>query len=409
MQANATEVTTARGVGVTILATSLGFLNYFDRVVISYAIEPIQHDFGIDNASFGLAMSLFALGTIVVNGISGVLLDRIGVRLVWIVGLVTWSLAMFLLGWAQLWWLFLVFRVLLGLGEGVNFPAMNRAVRDWVPQKLAARTVAIALIGVPGALLLGGPLFSHLIEAVGWRWTFEILGLGGVIMFAVCFFFYRNPAQPEKEAKLTRSEYLKLLRNPTLLATAWSFFAFGAILFFGLTWIPGYFEQRWHEDLQTIGFFSIAPWAVAIVGMLLIGTLSDRIFIRTRSVRKARVHLIWVFQFLAAISFLPLLLVESQVWAVIWLSIGIGLSMSPNGPYYSICSDLFPKQTGAATGIIVTFFSASGVVVPWLVGWLTDTFGGFDVAFIVLSVIVTSGALGMLFFARGETESSQAL
>ena len=111
---------------------------------------------------------------------------------------------------------------------------------------------------------------------------------------------------------------------------------------------------------------------------------------------------------MAAISFVPLMFIQSQGWAIVWLSIGIGMSMSPNGPYYSICSDLFPRQAGAATGIIVTFFSASGVITPWRVGWLTDTFGGFDVAFAVMAVIVASGALGMLLFARGERAPSTA-
>jgi hypothetical protein len=40
---------------VVSLALILGLVNYLDRVVISYAIGPIQRDFGIDNASFGLA------------------------------------------------------------------------------------------------------------------------------------------------------------------------------------------------------------------------------------------------------------------------------------------------------------------------------------------------------------------
>ena len=109
---------------------------------------------------------------------------------------------------------------------------------------------------------------------------------------------------------------------------------------------------------------------------------------------------------MAALSFVPLLFIESKEWAIVWLSLGIGMSMSPNGPYYSICSDLFPRQSGAATGILVTCFSASGVIMPWLVGWLTETFGGFDVAFGVMAGIVASGALGMLLFARGEPAPS---
>jgi len=408
MDTTATGTTSTRGWVIAILACLLCLLNYFDRVVISFAIGPIQKDFGIDNASFGLAMSLFALGAIAINGISGVLLDRFGVRIVWLVGLAVWTAAMFLLGLVHSWWLFLAFRVLLGLGEGVNFPAMNRAICDWIPQKQAARAVAVCLIGVPGALLLGGPLFSTLIDKAGWRPTFELLGFGGVIMFVVYVLLYRNPPHAHKNSKPTRHEYFQLLKNPTLLATSWSFFGFGAILFFGLTWIPGYFEQRWHVDLEQIGWFTTAPWALSIVGMLLVGYLSDRLFLRTGSVRQGRVHLIWTLQLLAALSFLPLLFIQSQVWAIVWLSIGIGLSMSPNGPYYSICSDLFSRQTGAATGIIVTFFSASGVITPWLVGWLTDTFGNFDAAFIMLAVTVASGAVGMLLFARGEPAPSTA-
>lgn len=151
--------TPATGNLVVGLAFALGLVNYLDRVVISYAIGPIQKDFGVDNASFGLAMSLFAAGALAVNSISGILLDRYGARRIWSLGLIVWSLAMFFLGWIHYWWLFLAFRALLGIGEGVNFPAMNRAIADWVPQEQATRATSIALLGVPGALLIGGPIF----------------------------------------------------------------------------------------------------------------------------------------------------------------------------------------------------------------------------------------------------------
>ena len=74
--------------------------------------------------------------------------------------------------------------------------------------------------------------------------------------------------------------------------------------------------------------------------------------------------------------------------------------MSANGPYYSVCTDLFPSSAGAATGILVTFFSASGIIIPFLIGWLTDTTSSFTSGFLVLATIVASGALGLLFFAH---------
>ena len=394
------EKTPSTATLVVGLAFTLSLLNYLDRVVISYAIGPIQKDFGIDNADFGLAMSLFAAGALAVNGISGVLLDRYGARRIWILGLILWSIAMFLLGWIHYWWLFLAFRVVLGMGEGVNFPAMNRAIADWVPREKATRATSFALLGVPGALLIGGPLFSLVIDRFGWRETFMALGAVGFILMLAWLIFYRDPPKRETSTAPALAEYSVVLRNPTLLATAWSFFGFGAILFFGITWIPGYFEHEFNLKLTAIGWFTTMPWAFSIIGMVLIGTLSDRLFIASGDIRRARIHPIWILQLLAAASFIPLASVTSSDWAIFWLTLGIGFSMSANGLYYSICTDLFSKSAGAATGIIVTFFSASGVLTPFLIGWLTDTTGSFDTAILTLSGIVGSGALGLLLFAR---------
>ena len=92
---------------IIVLVLLLCLVNYLDRVVISFAIEPIRKDFGIDNAGFGLAMTLFAAGAIAINLISGILLDRFGVRIVWLIGLGIWTAAMFMLGMVEYWWLFL--------------------------------------------------------------------------------------------------------------------------------------------------------------------------------------------------------------------------------------------------------------------------------------------------------------
>ena len=190
------------------LAFALGLVNYLDRVVISYAIAPIQRDFGIDNAGFGLAMSFFAAGALAVNGISGVLLDRYGARRIWTLGLILWSMTMFLMGWVHYWWLFLAFRVVLGIGEGVNFPAMNRAIADWVPRDRASRATSLALLGVPCALLIGGPLLSWLIGRFGWRESFMALGIAGFGIFVVWLLLYREPEETQKRAAPTLAEYV---------------------------------------------------------------------------------------------------------------------------------------------------------------------------------------------------------
>jgi len=381
------------------MALTLCLVNYLDRVVISFAIEPIKKDFGLTNTSFGLAISCFALGALCINFLSGVLLDRFGVRSVWTIGLFVWSAAMAALGLAEIWVLFLVARFVLGLGEGVNFPAMNRTVADWMPPRLAGRTVGIMVVGVPAALLLGGPLLSHLITWIDWRHAFIVLAIGSAALGIALQIIYRVP-DSGGAAETTRIPWWQLLRNPTLLATSWSFFAFGYVLWFGITWIPGYFEQTWHMDLTSIGWFSTLPWGLACVLIPLVGWYSDHRMTSTHNVRSARVHPIWVFQLLGALCFVPLIFTHSQTLAILMISLGIGFSMAANAPYYSICTDLFRHSAGTATGIMVTFFSISGLVTPLLTGWLTDEFGGFHSAFIALAIFVATGAIGMLLFAR---------
>jgi ACS family hexuronate transporter-like MFS transporter len=384
----------------------LGFLNYLDRVVLSFAIRPIESDFSIGDAEFGLLMSTFAIGTLAVNGLAGVLLDRFGVHRVWSIGLLGWSAVMILQGFVEVFWMFLALRILLGLGEGVGFPAMNRALVDWMRPSELGRAISFSLLGVPLALLIGGVTLAPLILGIGWRWSFVTLGVVGLVIGGVFLALYRQPPTPVDTGPTTRASVIpvrRVLLNPTLLATGWSFFAFGWVLFFAVAWLPGYLEQTWSLDLKSVGWSSTLPWALALVLMPIAGWISDAIMAWTGSIRSARVHLIWICQSLAVVCFVPVIFVHSVGWAVTFISLAIGFSMAPNSPYYSICADLFKGRAGLATGVIVTFFSLSGVVCPVITGWLAETGGGFAAAFTALCVVVGSGVIGMLVFASGRS------
>jgi MFS family permease len=389
----------------------LVLVNYLDRVVISFAIKPIESDLGIHDGAFGLLMSAFAIGTLATNGVSGFLLDRYGVKTVWSIALFFWSVFMVLQGFVEVFWVFMVLRVLMGMGEGANFPAMNRALVDWTRPSELGRVTSLALLGVPFALLLGGLILAPVITFMGWRSSFICLGVLGAVLGVVFLLLYRQPPEETLTASLepNRGAPIPLrdvVLNPTLLATAWSFFAFGWVLFFGLTWLPGYLEQTFDMKLKSVGFFSTLPWAMSLLLMPLAGWTSDWIMRRTGSIRAARVHLIWIFQLVAVLFFIPVMFVSTASWAVAFVSMAIGFSMAPNSPYYSVCADLFPTRTGVATGFIVTFFSLSGIVCPAITGWLAEGKGGFTMAFTALCIVVGSAAIGMFLFARGEIASA---
>jgi len=392
----------------------LVLVNYLDRVVISFAIKPIESGLDIQDGAFGMLMSAFAIGTLATNGVSGFLLDRYGVKIVWSFALFLWSLFMILQGFVEVFWVFIALRVLMGMGEGANFPAMNRALVDWVDPKELGRVTSLVLLGVPLALLLGGLILAPAIIAIGWRASFICLGILGLILGVIFLIIYKQPSNrvhPKSSREDVRGKVAlrDMFLNPTLLATAWSFFAFGWVLFFGLTWLPGYLEQTFDMELESVGYFSTLPWAVSLLLMPLAGWCSDWIMSRTGRIRSARVHLIWICQLVAVIFFIPVMFVSTATSAVAFVSIAIGFSMAPNSPYYSICADLFPSRTGVATGFIVTFFSLSGIVCPTITGWLAEGEGGFTMAFTALCVVVGSAAIGMLVFARDEAAPTRAV
>ena len=389
---------------VVVFCFVLGLVNYLDRVILSFAIKPIEEHFKIGDTGFGMLMSAFAIGTLLVNGLSGYLLDRFGVKRVWSISLLGWSMVMVLQGFVEVFWMFLALRVLLGMGEGVGFPAMNRSLVDWMRPRELGRAISFSLLGVPLALLIGGITLAPLILGIGWRWSFVTLGGIGFLVGIVFIIGYRQPPEAttgKVDESLPAIPFRRLILNPTLLATGWSFFAFGWVLFFGVSWLPGYLEQDWKMDLGSVGWSTTLPWAIALLLMPIAGWLSDAIMVRTRRVRTARVHIIWICQSIAVMFFIPVMFVDSVTWAVIFVSLAIGFSMAPNSPYYSICADLFKGRTGLATGVIVTFFSLSGVLCPVITGWLADLGGGFGPAFTALCVVVGSGVVGMLVFASG--------
>ena len=202
---------------VVVFCFVLGLVNYLDRVILSFAINPIEDEFEIGDTDFGMLMSAFAIGTLLVNGLSGYLLDRFGVKRVWSISLLGWSVVMVLQGFVEVFWMFLALRVLLGMGEGTGFPAMNRSLADWMRPRELGRAISFSLLGVPLALLIGGITLAPLILGIGWRWSFVTLGGLGFLVGIAFIIGYRQPPESKTgkaDESLPAIPFRQLILNP---------------------------------------------------------------------------------------------------------------------------------------------------------------------------------------------------
>src|SRR5271166_1783071 len=160
---------------IVFLLFAITIVNYIDRAAISYAIPLIQREISFSPAESGVILGAFGLGYAVTTLLGGFAVDRWGARLVLTVAALLWCLSIGMTGLATGVTMLYAARVLLGVSEGPNFPAMTGAVTHWLSPHERATALGGALLAVPLALAVGGPIVTQLLAWLDWRLMFAAL------------------------------------------------------------------------------------------------------------------------------------------------------------------------------------------------------------------------------------------
>jgi sugar phosphate permease len=421
---------------IIALAFAITLVNYLDRSAISYAIGPLRQEFGINEAQFGIIGGAFGLGYMIMTVGGGVLVDAFGARRIWSAAALFWSLCTMCMGVASNFEGLFFLRTTLGIAEGPHFPSLTRVVADWLPIEERARATALGLTAVPFASVIGAPLISSLILSFGWKIMFAILGTLGVGWSFIWYVLYRdhpkdsiyvskeelahigNPsnalanALPNAHAGThsgkgvegTKTTWRFMLLNPSLLSNNLAFFAFGYLLFFALTWLPGYFEHAYGLQLKQMRWYLIAPWLTAAILLPMAGFLSDWLYKKTGSMRVARSRLIWICQLISVACFVPLLFTHSLSVTLVFISLGLGIGLMPNAAFYALNCDLAHDKAATSLGIMDCYFALAGILAPILTGYVAQYTGDFTGAFALLIGFGLIGVVSVLFFQKPDRE-----
>ncbi|MFO1082814.1 MAG: MFS transporter [Reyranellaceae bacterium] len=414
---------------VVLLLFAITVVNYVDRAAISYAMPLIQRDLGLSPESVGAVLGAFGAGYALTTLAGGFAVDRFGARLVLAVAALLWSLSIGATGLAGSLGMLYGARVLLGVAEGPNFPAMTGAVSRWLSPHERATALANALLAVPLALAIGGPIVTELLHRLDWRWTFGVLFALSVAWVPLWWGLFRDsPAQSrfvgaaelahiratDGTAAATPDDIARswpkladlkpLLANRTLLANTWAFFVFGYFLFFFMTWLPGYLERQYSLDLRAVGAFTVLPWLAAALLLWLAGRWSDRVVRRGGRHRIASSALIAGSQLVAAIVVVPVALTDNLALAVAGITIAVGASMSANAAYYAVVVDIAPRRAATALGIMDFAFALAGFAAPSLTGFVLELRGSFTDAFLLLAGLALSSVVVVALFHQPDRD-----
>src|SRR5262249_60398994 len=172
------------------------FVAYVDRVNISVAGPTIRRELALTPLELGFIFSAFAYPYAVMQIAGGWAADRFGPRLVLIVLSALWAAGTMLTGASWSVASFVVFRLLVGIGEGGAFPAATRAFTWWLPlrERGFAQGITHSFARLGGAIT--PPLVLAITARFGWRAAFVALGAASLVWTAVWLASFRDTPDP---------------------------------------------------------------------------------------------------------------------------------------------------------------------------------------------------------------------
>ncbi len=396
------------------------FICYLDRVNMSVAAVAMKEQFGWSDTTKGLVLSSFFMGYIVLQVASGWLANRIGGR--------------FVLGFAVVWWsaftlltplaattsliLLLVTRFTLGLGEAATFPASYTLYRRWIPPHERSRAVTLLASAIPFGTLCALSLTGWIVTHHGWPMAFYSFGLLGFVW--AIFWFNTIYDAPELHPTISDSERALLAplaqattaapevpwrlfaTTPAVLVLVFNHFASNWAFYMLLSWLPSYFRDVQHLSIQNAGLYSAAPWLTMFVMANIAGALADMLIKRGVSTTFVR-KLMHISGMLAsAVFLLSARGASSPETAVLLMCGALGTMAFTWAGYSPNHLDIAPRYADVLMGVTNTFGTLPGVFGVVITGWLIDTTGTYDTAFVVAAAINVVGAITWAIWASGE-------
>ena len=325
----------------------------------------------------------------------GWLIDRIGTRRGFSLGIFLWSIAASLHALAgslgSLRW----FRASLGIGEAANFPASIKTVAEWFPRKERALATGIFNAGANVGIMITALVVPYLTLRYGWRASFLVTGSLGLILLLLWWNFYHkpenHPALSENERSYIQSDteqydevgpkvpWLQLLKYRQTWAFAVGKFMADPIWWFYLTWLPDFFNSNealdQKLDLKTIGLPFLIIYIVSDVGSVFFGWLSSKFLTLGWSLNRARKTTLLI----CALCVVPISLAattHSIYVAVALISLATAAHTGWAANMYTFAADLFPRSAVASvTGIGGMFGALGGVLLAAGAGIIRVKYG----------------------------------
>lgn len=372
---------------LTISAFAIGTTEF----VIVGLIPTIASDLQLSLPSAGLLVSLYALSVAVGAPLLTALTGRMPRKT-----LLAALMALFTIGNLVAWRApgyesLIAARILTGLAHGVFFSVGSIIATTLVPQDKAASAIATMFSGMTVAFVAGIPLGTLIGQHFGWRATFLVVALFGLVAFLGALAFIPRRLAQATPAPLLRQ--FRVLSQPRLLLVyAMTAVGYGGSLI-AFTYMAPLLERIAGFSPPQVSLLLLAYGVSVAVGNVWGGKLADqagpvpalkRIFLLLALVLLAlnfTIHIAW----LAALTMLA--------WgAVAFGNVpGLQVYVVKQARYFA------PEAAEVASGFNIAAFNLGVAGGSWLGGLIVERVGLAHTPWI--AAVVTLGAFGLTAFS----------
>jgi ACS family hexuronate transporter-like MFS transporter len=381
---------------VVLLLFAATVINYVDRQMIGLLKDPLSKEFNWHETTYADIVFYFQLAYAIGYIFFGNIVDRIGSRLGYAVAFLIWTAAHMLHAAASSVASFAAVRFMLGIGESGSFPSALKSVTEWFPKKERAFATGLFNAGSNLGAIITPFIVAFLAPLVGWRGTFVVTGVFGILWLIAWLAVYRRPEQAKRlsKAELAYIEqdapdaaapvpWTRLLTRRETWAFAIGKFLTDPVWWMFLFWLPDFLHKRHGLDLTTFGPPIAVIYIVSDLGSIGGGWLSSHLIHRGWTINAARKSTMLI----CALAVTPIFFARyvDGLWAAVAIiSLAAAAHQAWSANLYTIASDMFPrKAVGSVYGIGGTAGAVGGMLFSLFIGEVLEKSGNYTLIFLV--------------------------
>jgi MFS family permease len=390
--------------------------NFVDRTVLAILLPAIRDEFQVSDTILGfLAGPAFAIFYATLGIPIALLADRWNRRNLIAISLAIWSGMTALSGMAANVWQLALARVGVGVGEAGCSPPAHSMIADLYPPEQRSTAMGFYTLGISAGIMLAFLAGGWIVENIGWREAYFVVGIPGLVLAAIVRFTVIEPPRGASENRTDTGKHPPLLDVFRFLATRKSFLhmavAAGLSSFAGyavINFFPSFIDRSYEMQIVSLGMWlGLILGIVGGAGFFIGGYLADRV---GRKNQRRALRLIGFTQLASAAVSFGVYLAPTAPIALLMFILPAFISNLYLAPVLSQVQGLVPlRMRGVASANMLLIINLIGLGLgPLVVGMLSDGlapyFGDDSLRYsLMLMVVVIIPWAALHYFMAGRS------